>query len=155
MATSQGKFVWYDLMTTDMAAAEAMYSDVVGWEAKDAGMPTSRYTIFSVAGRPVAGLMTIPDEVRAKGGRPAWMGYIGVDDVDRAAEEITQKGGAVHQPATDIPGVGRFAAPRHFGPQGHAGHRHAPVGKLAELASGLVYIGLDREPAAPREVEEE
>jgi uncharacterized protein len=109
MATSQGKFVWYDLMTTDMEAAEAFYSDVVGWEAKDAGMTTSRYTIFSVGGRPVAGLMTIPDEVRAKGGRPAWMGYIGVDDVDRAAEEVAQKGGAVHQPATDIPGVGRFA----------------------------------------------
>jgi predicted enzyme related to lactoylglutathione lyase len=109
MATSQGKFVWYDLMTTDMAAAETFYSDVVGWEAKDAGMPTSRYTIFSVTGRPVAGLTTIPDEVRARGGRPAWMGYIGVDDVDRAAEEITQKGGAVHKPATDIPGVGRFA----------------------------------------------
>ena len=34
-----GKFVWYELMTTDMAAAETFYKDVVGWNARDSGMP--------------------------------------------------------------------------------------------------------------------
>ena len=35
----KGYFVWYELMTTDMKAAEAFYSKVVGWDAADAGMP--------------------------------------------------------------------------------------------------------------------
>jgi uncharacterized protein len=110
MATSTGRFVWYDLMTTDMPAAEAFYSDVVQWQARDSGMPgPSRYTLFSAGGRDVAGLMTIPDEVKARGARPAWNGYIGVDDVDRVAGEVKEKGGAIHYPASDIPGVGRFA----------------------------------------------
>jgi predicted enzyme related to lactoylglutathione lyase len=110
MATSTGRFVWYDLMTTDMEAAEAFYRDVVRWQARDSGMPgPSRYTLFSTGGRDVAGLMIIPDEVKARGARPAWNGYIGVDDVDRATDEVKEKGGAIHYPATDIPGVGRFA----------------------------------------------
>ena len=34
-----GKFVWYDLMTTDTKAAEAFYGEVIGWKVTDAGMP--------------------------------------------------------------------------------------------------------------------
>lgn len=33
MAVSQGRFVWYELMTTDTAAAKAFYGKVVGWGA--------------------------------------------------------------------------------------------------------------------------
>ena len=31
MATSPGSFVWYELMTSDPAAAESFYATVVGW----------------------------------------------------------------------------------------------------------------------------
>jgi uncharacterized protein len=34
MATSPRPFVWYELMTTDMEAAEAFYRAVIGWNAK-------------------------------------------------------------------------------------------------------------------------
>ena len=44
---AHGKFVWYELMTTDTKAAEAFYSDVIGWDAQDAGMPGMSYTILS------------------------------------------------------------------------------------------------------------
>lgn len=40
---------------------------------------------------------------------PAWMGYIGVDDVDAAAAGVAEAGGAIHRPPEDIPDVGRFA----------------------------------------------
>ena len=36
MASYTGKFIWYDVMTTDMKAAEKFYTSVVGWTAKDA-----------------------------------------------------------------------------------------------------------------------
>ena len=32
------KFVWYELMTTEPAAAEKFYDSVVGWVSQDAGM---------------------------------------------------------------------------------------------------------------------
>ena len=28
---SRGRFVWYDLMTTDLEKAQAFYTKVVGW----------------------------------------------------------------------------------------------------------------------------
>ncbi|TJW67135.1 MAG: VOC family protein, partial [Mesorhizobium sp.] len=32
MANSPTSFFWYELMTTDLDAAEAFYTDVVGWK---------------------------------------------------------------------------------------------------------------------------
>ena len=56
-----GKFVWYELMTTDTKAAETFYKDVVGWDARDAGMPGVNYTLFTKGDHQVAGLMTMPE----------------------------------------------------------------------------------------------
>lgn len=105
----QGSFFWYDLMTTDTAAAAQFYGDVVGWTAADSGTPGHNYAILSTQGHGVAGLMTIPDDVAKAGGRPFWMGYIHVEDVDAMCARIVQEGGAVHRTPTDVPGVIRFA----------------------------------------------
>ncbi len=47
MSTSPKSFVWYELMTSDMEAAEAFYRAVIGWNAQDWGQPDVRYTIMS------------------------------------------------------------------------------------------------------------
>ena len=39
MAATPSRFVWYELMTSDPAAARAFYTQVVGWQATDSGMP--------------------------------------------------------------------------------------------------------------------
>jgi uncharacterized protein len=57
----------------------------------------------------VGGLMPIPEDARAAGARPRWMGYIAVDDVDVYAARVNAVGGSVHRAPRDIPGVGRFA----------------------------------------------
>ena len=109
MSRSHGSFVWYELMTNDCAAAEAFYRGVIGWKAQDSGLPNQSYTILSAAQTPIGGLMALPPEVRAAGGRPAWSGYILVEDVDAFAARVKKAGGAIHHPPEDIPGVGRFA----------------------------------------------
>lgn len=109
MSTYNGKFVWYELMTTDAPAAQAFYTEVIGWQASDAGMSDMAYTIFSAGETMVGGLMTLPAEACANGARPSWSGYVAVDDVDAAAARFAQAGGRVHLAGTDIPGVGRFA----------------------------------------------
>ena len=104
-----GKFVWYELMTTDTKSAESFYRNVIGWSAKDAGMPGQSYTLLGPGEIHVAGLMPIPQEACDAGARPGWIGYIGVDDVDSYAKQVKEKGGAIHREPADIPGVGRFA----------------------------------------------
>lgn len=107
MSQKQGTFVWYELMTSDLAAAEAFYQKVVGWTAKDAGMPDMKYTVVSTGDEMIAGMMTTPKE--AEGMPPAWIGYIYADDVDAKAREVAEHGGQVHRQPDDIPGIGRFA----------------------------------------------
>jgi predicted enzyme related to lactoylglutathione lyase len=104
-----GKFFWYDIMTTDTNAAAAFYSDVVGWGTQDASSGGKEYTLFTTNGQGVAGLMAIPAEVAEHGGKPAWLGYVGVDDVDEAAKKLRQEGGTVHREPETVPGIIRFA----------------------------------------------
>jgi uncharacterized protein len=109
MATATGRFIWYELMTTDLAGARAFYDKVVGWQSKDAQMPGVEYWMFSAGDQPAAGLMALPEESRKMGTPPQWLGYVVVDDVDASAAKVTAAGGKVYAPPTDIPNVGRFS----------------------------------------------
>src|SRR5690606_36231549 len=55
MPGSPKSFFWYELMTTDMDAAEAFYSAVVGWnpQAMDGSAMTERYTVLHAGDRGV------------------------------------------------------------------------------------------------------
>ena len=104
---SNPKFIWYELMTTDAPAARAFYAAVVGWSGQDVG--GGAYTTFHVGGAGgLAGMLSLSPQALAGGARPGWMGYVGVPDVDDYAARLTQAGGTVHQPPSDIPGIGRF-----------------------------------------------
>jgi uncharacterized protein len=109
MTQANGSFVWYELMSSDTEGASAFYCDVVGWQARDASVQGVAYTLLSVDGADVAGLMALPPQAEAAGARPGWNGYVAVDDVDAQAARIAAAGGTVHRPPDDIPGVGRFA----------------------------------------------
>jgi uncharacterized protein len=109
MVDRQGHgFVWYELLTTDLAAAKLFYRDVVGWDAQDASTPNMAYSLLMSAGAPVAGLMELPEEGRRLGATPRWVGYVAVDDVDAAAERLRRLGGAVFVPPTDS-NIGRVS----------------------------------------------
>ncbi|HRI18862.1 MAG TPA: VOC family protein [Burkholderiaceae bacterium] len=109
MATPQGSFVWYELMTTDPDAAAAFYAKVVGWNVADAGMPGMKYTLVKAGADSVGGIMALPDSAKAMGAGPAWDGYIAVADVDAAAARAAAAGASIYKAPEDIPGVGRFA----------------------------------------------
>jgi uncharacterized protein len=110
MPAPRGTFIWYDVMTSDTEAAASFYSDVIGWEAQEHPMPgNATYTVFSKGPVMVAGLMAIPEPMRAEGARPCWSGYIAVDDVDGDAARVWAAGGTIRRSPEDIPNVGRFA----------------------------------------------
>jgi len=108
MVRGPGRFAWYELMTTDVAAARAFYSNVVGWEARDASTTELAYTLFSATNAPISGLMALPEEARRMGATPRWMGYVGVDKADATTDRIKRLGGAVHVPPTDS-NIGRIS----------------------------------------------
>ncbi len=109
MSGNHGKFVWYDLMTTDPEAAASFYSRLIGWEARDSGMTHQKYTLLLAGDTMVAGVMGMPEGAAAMGAKPGWSGHIAVDDVDACAAKIAEMGGQIHRGPEDIPGIGRFA----------------------------------------------
>ena len=128
-----GDFFWYEVMTADTAGAAKFYCDVIGWGTQNASVAGVDYSVFTVGGAGVAGLMAIPAEARKAGAQPCWMGYIAVDDVDQAAERIAAEGGRILRPPADVPGVIRFAVAAD------------PQGAAFLIAKGL----LDEAPPAP------
>lgn len=114
MANKHGDFIWYELLTSDADAAGDFYGKVVGWTSTHSGQPEMDYRFFSSgdgsdtkAG--VGGYMAITPEMAQGGARPAWVGYLLVDDVDVSAASIAAAGGSVLMPPMDIDGVGRMA----------------------------------------------
>lgn len=109
MVNSYDRFVWYDLVTTDIESAKAFYADVVGWSTRDASTPSLGYNVFTAGDVPVTGMMNLPDDARRTGVPPHWLGYVGVTDLDAAVGRIQQFGGVVRVPPTDLPDISRFS----------------------------------------------
>ena len=109
--TLLGSFVWCELMTTDMKAAESFYSKVVGWKPVPFA-PDGSYTVFNNSAGGVGGVMNLPDSARQMGAPPHWLMYLGTPNVDDTAMRVAQLGGRVHKQPEDIPNVGRFAVVR-------------------------------------------
>ena len=105
--TKHGMFSWFELQTTDVAAAKKFYAGLFGWKTEEMSMPGMEYTVVSAGGEQAGGMMAIPPQ--AKGMPPFWGIYVSVDDVDATVKQAQQLGGAVVVPPMDIPMVGRFA----------------------------------------------
>jgi len=106
--TPRGRFVWYDLMTTDPNGATDFYTKVAGWGTQPwdtGGMP---YTMWTTENTPIGGVMPLAPEM-AGSVPPHWIGYVAVPDVDESAKQVESLGGRVLTPPMDIPEVGRFA----------------------------------------------
>ncbi|ACB95255.1 VOC family protein [Beijerinckia indica] len=139
MSTTQGTFVWYELMTTDAKAAETFYRDVVGWGSQDAGTEGMAYTLLTVGGIPRAGLMVLPKEASDAGAHPGWIGYVAVDDVDASAAKVSELGGKVLRQPDNIPNIGRFSVVAD--PQGAAFVLFKGAAEMPSPAPGTVSPG--------------
>jgi predicted enzyme related to lactoylglutathione lyase len=99
-----GDFCWEELATSDAEGAAAFYGALFNWQIE--AMPMSLpYWTAKNDGLPVAGITPATDPA----GRPSWLPYIAVADVDDTAARAAALGATVVTGATDIPGLGRFA----------------------------------------------
>jgi hypothetical protein len=105
--TSEGVFVWDELMTSDIEGAKRFYGEVVGWETEDMDMGEGLvYTMFKTGDAQRGGGMPIPEGVEAP---PAWMTYIGTEDVDTTWAKAESLGAEAIRTPFDVLTVGRLA----------------------------------------------
>jgi hypothetical protein len=109
MTHVRGRFLWYDLMTTDPPAAQAFYTKLLGWGLETWTGGSAPYVMWTRGGAPIGGSMALPEESRQAGTVPHWLAYIGTPDVDATARQAERSGGRVMVQPQDIPQVGRFA----------------------------------------------
>jgi uncharacterized protein len=108
-ANTRGRFVWYQLFTTDPKGAEPFYKDIVGWGVSRWGMGPLAYTMWTRGSSPLGGLMPLPDEAKEAGLSSHWLPFIGVTDVNGTVEQAKGLGAKVHKEPTSLPMIGRFA----------------------------------------------
>jgi uncharacterized protein len=129
MPEQTGDFIWYELLTSDAAAAERFYGEVVGWSFHDPD--GSGYVHISASpDQQIGGLVQLTPEMQQGGARPGWLGYVHVADVDAEAAAWERAGGRVQMPAMDIPNVGRIALLAD--PQGVPLYVMTPAAELEE-----------------------
>lgn len=102
-----GEFCWNDLATNDISASQNFYSELFGWKIKENNTDGMIYNEISLDGqKQFGGIWKICEEMGDV--KPHWMSWVAVDDVDASAKKVTELGGSVCVPPTDIPNTGRF-----------------------------------------------
>lgn len=106
-----GNFCWFELATSDQAAAKKFYGDLFGWTANDAPMgPDVFYTMFQLRGRNVAAAYKL-DQTQ-QGVPPHWGTYVAVTSADETSAKAKTLGGAVIFDPMDVAEHGRMAVLR-------------------------------------------
>jgi predicted enzyme related to lactoylglutathione lyase len=100
-----GRFVWYELLTTDPEAAIAFYTEVVGWKTQPW---ENDYTMWVGSQGPLGGVIRLPDDALQMGAGPYWQANVEVANVDQTSEKVKQLGGRIFV-TEDVPTVGRFS----------------------------------------------
>jgi predicted enzyme related to lactoylglutathione lyase len=93
----QGKFVWHDLLTDDVEAAQKFYGNVFGWTFES----TKDYTQIFNEHDLIGGMMQVrsSDEQKTKA---VWLPSISVANVDKSVEYLKSKKGKVLKGPLDM-----------------------------------------------------
>ncbi len=103
---AEGVFAWDELMTEDVEASTAFYTDVAGWTTSEMDMGDMTYTMFVAGdGTQVAGCLPKPEMAPSS----AWVTYLTTPDTDASVKKAEKLGAMTLAEPFDIPGVGRIA----------------------------------------------
>lgn len=106
---SRGEFCWYELGTTDTAAAKNFYGALFGWTSTDIPMgEMGTYTLFQKDGQDIAGLFKLEGPM-FEGVPPNWMAYVAVENILADTSHAKELGGKVVTDVMDVPNVGKMS----------------------------------------------
>lgn len=91
-----GKFVWFDLLATDSAAAEKFYGGLFGWtfELQKQKGRENPYKAVRLAGVPIGGIVDVSSR-KSEVPASVWLSYVSVPDVEKTTEEFRRRNGKV------------------------------------------------------------
>ena len=105
MAHLPGKFVWFEHVSSDIAAARAFYERLFGWNTEMMAMPGG--IAYAMIHNGEAG---IGGYAQARAGAPTqWLSYLSVDDVDSSYKAAIAAGAKSVVAPMDVGPVGRMA----------------------------------------------
>ena len=85
-----GRWIWFDLFTTNVRSASTFYAAVAGLKSADfPGDGSTKRRVLGSGGKPKAGLISIAGEAV----RPAWVPYIAVRDLKASIKRAESLGG--------------------------------------------------------------
>jgi predicted enzyme related to lactoylglutathione lyase len=104
-----GCLTWNELLTRDVAGARSFYGSVFGLTtSKSEASGEVDYDEWQAGGATVAGMMSMDAPQFPADLPPHWMTYFATADVAASVDRVTELGGSVSVPPTEIP-VGTFA----------------------------------------------
>ena len=94
-----GRPIWYELMTPDPGAVAPFYRAVLGWDMQGQGTETPTGHPYWMIGRAngghAGGVLLLTPEMQVGGGRPGWLTYFDVEDVDATVAKAQSLGATV------------------------------------------------------------
>ena len=105
MAHLPGKFVWFEHLSNDIAAARAFYEKLFGWNTETMAMPGgASYAMIHNGASPIGGYASA-----RPGAATQWMSYLSVPDVDSAYKAAVAAGAKSVVAPMDYASAGRMA----------------------------------------------
>jgi predicted enzyme related to lactoylglutathione lyase len=99
---------WTDLMVPNQQAALDFYRDLFGWQGEIGPEEFGGYSMCTLKGKAVAGIMQTPQMEGQPAPPPAWTTYFTSADADATQAAISSNGGTVIVPVADVGTIGRM-----------------------------------------------
>src|SRR5436190_1388945 len=105
IASTVGKFVWHEQVSSDPEQAQAFYTQLFGWQTEVFQPGEADYTMISSGGQMHGGFGKAMEGAPP----PHWLSHVRVDNVDETVEKAKGAGGRLAAGPFEMGEVGRMA----------------------------------------------
>ena len=105
VATTVGRFVWHEQVSSDPKQAQGFYTELFGWGTEVFKPGEIDYTMISSGGQSHGGFSKAMEGAPP----PHWIGHVRVENVDETIEKAKSAGGKLAAGPFEMSEVGRIA----------------------------------------------
>jgi predicted enzyme related to lactoylglutathione lyase len=105
VASTVGKFVWHEQVSSDPEQAKAFYTELFGWQTEVFKPGEVDYTMISAGGQNHGGFGKAMEGAPP----PHWLSHVQLENLDETVEQAKRAGGTLAAGPFDMSDVGRMA----------------------------------------------
>lgn len=109
MAFPNGRFVWFEYVSKDVAKAQGFFGELFHWKSQvmaAPGTPGGGYTMIALNDQTIGGFVPTPQGAPPHG---HWLAHLGVENAAATCEKIKKLGGKVRKDPVAMAGYGTWA----------------------------------------------